>query len=113
MTRRALVALCVALAALGMPIAAPANASITVLYTVEADTPNVDVAYVPGMWQRYELKHSNVSNRYALTVNTRPATRPAEMYIAVRGSGILHCRIRVQGAVVAVDNAPRMATCKA
>ncbi len=99
-------------AALGSAAVAPAEASINVSYTVESDTPNVSIAYAPGQWQDYRLEYSNLAGRYGLTLNTTPATRPTNMYIAAKGSGGLHCRIRVSGAVVAVDNAPGVVVCR-
>jgi hypothetical protein len=92
---------------------APANASVSITYTIEANTPNVSIAYAPGQWQRYELRYSNLAGRYALGLNTRPATRPKTLYIAAKGRGLIHCRIRVAGAVVAVDNSPNKVICRA
>ena len=57
---------------------APANASVSITYTIEANTPNVSIAYAPGQWQRYELRYSNLAGRYALGLNTsgNPAQDP-------------------------------------
>ncbi|GAA3025641.1 hypothetical protein GCM10010528_04430 [Gordonia defluvii] len=91
-------------------LAAPASAAVSVTYTVEADTPDVLIAYSPGQWQRYTLSYSNLAGRYALGINTRPE-RAENMFIAIKGSTSQHCRIRVQGAVIAVDNSPIQAVC--
>ena len=112
--RRILALLCVfAGAALGLTNAVPANASVNVLYTIEADAPHVSIAYAPGQWQDYVIPYSNLAGRYSLTLNTRPATRPVAMYIAAIGSGTVHCRIRVSGQVVAVDNSRSVVVCQA
>lgn len=83
-----------------------------VSYTVEADTPHVDIAYVPGQWQQYTLEYSNLYGRYALSIQTHPE-EAENMYIAVRGSTSQHCRIRVSGHVVSVDNGVTQAVCQA
>ena len=66
--RRILALPCVfAGAALGLTNAVPANASVNVLYTVEADAPHVSIAYAPGQWQDYVIPYSNLAGRYSLT----------------------------------------------
>lgn len=97
--------------------AAPASptvggSGVQVSYTVEADTPNVDIAYAPGEWQRYTLEYSNLAGRYALSIQATPE-RAENMFIAVTGSTSQHCRIRVSGQVVAVDNGTTQAVCRA
>lgn len=112
--RRTLVLPCVLIGAVfGLTDTVPASASVNVLYTIEADTPHVSIAYAPGQWQDYALAYSNLAGRYSLTVNTRPATRPAAMYIAAKGTGNLHCRIRVSGEVVVADNSLSVVVCRA
>lgn len=83
-----------------------------VLYTVEADTPHVDIAYAPGQWQQYTLEYSNLAGRYLLSIQTYPE-KAEGMFIAVRGSTSQHCRIRVAGQVVSVDNGVAQAVCQA
>jgi serine/threonine-protein kinase len=82
-----------------------------VSYTVEADTPNVEIAYAPGEWQRYTLEYSNLAGRYAMSIQATPE-KAENMYIAVMGSTSQHCRIRVSGQVVAVDNGTTQAVCQ-
>lgn len=43
-----------------------------VSYTVEADTPNINIAYAPGQWQSYTLEYSNLAGRYALSIQATP-----------------------------------------
>jgi serine/threonine-protein kinase len=83
-----------------------------VSYTVEADTPYVDIAYVPGQWQQYTLEYSNLAGRYSLSIQTYPE-KAENMFIAVRGSTSQHCRIRVSGQVVSADNGVTQAVCQA
>lgn len=83
-----------------------------VSYTVEADTPSVQIAYAPGQWQNYTLEYSNLAGRYALSIQTYPE-KAENMFIAVRGSTSQHCRIRVSGQVVSVDNGVTQAVCQA
>lgn len=84
----------------------------TVSYTVEADTPEVEIAYAPGQWQQYTLTYSNLAGQYALSIQTHPETAE-NMFIAVRGSASQHCRIRVSGQVVSTDNGVTQAVCQA
>jgi tRNA A-37 threonylcarbamoyl transferase component Bud32 len=88
------------------------GSGVQVSYTVEADTPNVDIAYAPGQWQRYTLEYSNLAGRYAMSIQATPE-RAENMFIAVTGSTSQHCRIRVSGQVVAVDNGTTQAVCRA
>lgn len=88
------------------------GSGVNVLYTVEADTPHVDVAYAPGQWQQYTLDYSNLAGRYALSIQTYPE-KAENMFIAVRGSTSQHCRIRVSGQVVSADNGVTQAVCQA
>ena len=83
-----------------------------VLYTVEADSPHVDIAYTPGQWQQYTLEYSNLAGRYSLSLQTYPE-KAENMFIAVRGSTSQHCRIRVSGQVVSADNGVTQAVCQA
>lgn len=83
-----------------------------VSYTVEADTPYVEIAYVPGQWQQYTLEYSNLAGRYSLSIQTYPE-KAENMFIAVRGSTSQHCRIRVSGQVVSADNGVTQAVCQA
>lgn len=83
-----------------------------VSYTVEADTPHVDIAYAPGQWQQYTLEYSNLAGRYSLSIQTYPE-KAENMFIAVRGSTSQHCRIRVSGQVVSADNGVAQAVCQA
>lgn len=83
-----------------------------VSYTVEADTPTVQIAYTPGQWQDYTPEYSNLAGRYAMSLQAFPE-RAENMFIAVRGSTSQHCRIRVSGEVVAVDNGTTQAECRA
>lgn len=97
--------------------AAPASpnsggSGVQVSYTVEADTPTVDIAYAPGQWQRYTLQYSNLAGRYALSIQATPE-KAEDMFIAITGSTSQHCRIRVSGQVVAVDNGTTQAVCRA
>lgn len=82
-----------------------------VSYTVEADTPHVDIAYAPGQWQQYTLEYSNLAGRYSLSIQTYPE-KAENMFIAVRGSTSQHCRIRVSGQVVSADNGVTQAVCQ-
>jgi serine/threonine-protein kinase len=88
------------------------GSGVRVSYTVEADTPNVDIAYAPGQWQRYTLEYSNLAGRYAMSIQATPE-KAENMFIAVTGSTSQHCRIRVSGQVVAVDNGTTQAVCQA
>ncbi|EGD57079.1 hypothetical protein SCNU_01845 [Gordonia neofelifaecis NRRL B-59395] len=82
-----------------------------VLLTVEADTPDVQIAYAPGEWQTYALTYSNAVGRYSTSINATPESSK-NMYIAVRGSTSQHCRIRVDGAVIITDSGPVQAVCR-
>jgi serine/threonine protein kinase len=88
------------------------GSGVHVSYTVEADTPNVEIAYAPGQWQRYTLEYSNLAGRYAMSIQATPE-KAENMFIAVTGSTSQHCRIRVSGQVVAVDNGITQAVCRA
>lgn len=83
-----------------------------VSYTVEADTPTVQIAYAPDQWQNYTLEYSNLAGRYSLSIQTYPE-KAENMFIAVRGSTSQHCRIRVSGQVVSADNGVSQAVCQA
>ncbi|MFT9535285.1 serine/threonine protein kinase [Mycobacteroides abscessus subsp. abscessus] len=83
-----------------------------VSYTVEADTPAVQIAYAPDQWQNYTLDYSNLAGRYSLSIQTYPE-KAENMFIAVRGSTSQHCRIRVSGQVVSADNGVSQAVCQA
>lgn len=83
-----------------------------VSYTVEADTPAVQIAYAPDQWQNYTLEYSNLAGRYSLSIQTYPE-KAENMFIAVRGSTSQHCRIRVSGQVVSADNGVSQAVCQA
>ncbi len=83
-----------------------------VSYTVEADTPTVQIAYAPDQWQNYTLEYSNLAGRYSLSIQTYPE-KAENMFIAVRGSTSQHCRIRVSGQVVSADNGVAQAVCQA
>lgn len=83
-----------------------------VSHTVEPDTPTVQIAYAPSQWQNYTLEYSNLAGRYALSIQTYP-DKSENVFIAVRGSTSQHCRIRVSGQVVSVDNGVTQAVCQA
>lgn len=83
-----------------------------VSYTVEADTPAVQIAYAPDQWQNYTLEYSNLAGRYSLSIQTYPE-KAENIFIAVRGSTSQHCRIRVSGQVVSADNGVSQAVCQA
>ncbi|WP_222111558.1 hypothetical protein [Gordonia sihwensis] len=91
------------------PVPLPSTRS-EVLLTVEADTPNVQIAYAPGEWQTYALTYSNAVGRYSTSINVTPESSRS-MYIAVRGSTSQHCRIRVDGTVTITDSGPEQAVC--
>lgn len=88
----------------------PSTARVS--YTVEADTPSVQIAYSPGQWQTYTLAYSNLAGRYSLSIQTTPE-RAENMYIAIRGSTSQHCRIRVAATVVVTDSGTAQAVCQA
>ncbi|GAC00511.1 hypothetical protein GONAM_16_00100 [Gordonia namibiensis NBRC 108229] len=110
--RRTVPVICATAIACGLATAAPASA-VNVLYTVESDAPNVSIAWAPGYWQDYTLEYSNLAGRYSLTLNTSPVSTPDHLFVAARGSGKLHCRIRVGGEVVVADNDASVVVCRA
>lgn len=102
-----------ALAAVGpIVLTAPAAARVTISYKVVSEMPNVQIAYAPGEWRSQTLSYSNMEGQFAFSTVTSPHRRPPSMYLAVRGTSV-HCRIRVAGEVVAVDNSPTEAVCRA
>lgn len=92
--------------------AGPAMSGVRVSYTVVADTPDVEIGFAPGQWMKYKLSWSDMESRYSMNLQATPE-QAENMYLAVRGSTSNHCRIRVAGSVVAVDNGSTQAVCRA
>lgn len=84
---------------------------VNATYTVEADIPNVEIAYEEGRWERFRLSHSDAAGRYAKNVQATPR-EGASIYLAIRGSTSQSCRIRINATVVSTGTGRRRRSVK-